>query len=685
VSVLRLGTCHPWSAVHLARLSRYFVAVAVGLGATMAFFLIVYPLHGNQVPVGFDTPVYVWWSRFAAVTGLSASALPSRPLIIGVISTLSEVTGIPTAWLISAIGPVLCVATSLTMASLVRRSFGGGRLRFIVTFVLVAIFSTNLVIGYFSTLAFAALFLAGLTCVVDGLIEKRKWTAISGGVLMGTAGLAHPIFLGVGLVWVAGGLLGIALGGDLSAGARRLRMSGSSVMIAIGVALALSFVGLAVTGGLRPGAPTSADRLLREVGLGELLVTAFRRRLIVVLPPFLVVSAVAAILVAATGEWRTSWREPRIRLDPRRDQGVRFLWGMFAFWAAATMVAAILLLLRVDLPAQRLVMFALFAPAIAAVPLSRELRRHRDRLVVAENRAVRDKAAARILLYAVGVSALAINYWIPWWQQDPQISVDAALDVKASAELLATLPRDTPVILVTEQRDPAVLMDQMNSLRAAVPAARATDVHTFIGTPSAFPDTMPPGTGAADQDRIAVYLSRRAVSLTGPSLVMILEGFDPDAYRAALRDGAWIERSDGVLTLGPGSMPVDALRSAGLKAAALSEPGPSPMSPWVPMWAGAVTLAIIVAVGFVWANVVDPASDGLTRLGLAPAVGIAVLGLAAIVVDSLGLKLSGTGSVLAATLAVALGIVGTVVVRSTGRRRGRDPDLSGTGVDVPSR
>jgi hypothetical protein len=103
------------------------------------------------------------------------------------------------------------------------------------------------------------------------------------------------------------------------------------------------------------------------------------------------------------------------------------------------------------------------------------------------------------------------------------------------------------------------------------------------------------------------------------------------------------------------------------------------------MWAGAVTLAILVAVGLVWANVVDPVSDGLTRLGLAPAVGIAVLGLAAIVVDSSGLKLSGTGSVLAVTLAVALGIVGTVVVRSTGGRRGRDPDPSGTGVDVPSR
>ena len=109
------------------------------------------------------------------------------------------------------------------------------------------------------------------------------------------------------------------------------------------------------------------------------------------------------------------------------------------------------------------------------------------------------------------------------------------------------------------------------------------------------------------------------------------------------------------------------------------------MSAWLPMWAGAVTLAILLAVGFVWANVVDPASDGLTRLGLAPAIGIAVIGLAAIVVDSSGLKLSGNGSVLAATLAVALGIGGTVVVRSTGRRRGRDQDPSGRRVDVPSR
>jgi hypothetical protein len=85
--------------------SRWMPWVLLGwaVSAVLLFHVAVYPLNRWRVPIGSDTPAYVWWARYAGVTGLNAPEVAARPLIIGAIATLSEVTKMRTARLISAL------------------------------------------------------------------------------------------------------------------------------------------------------------------------------------------------------------------------------------------------------------------------------------------------------------------------------------------------------------------------------------------------------------------------------------------------------------------------------------------------------------------------------------------------------------------------------------------------------
>jgi len=310
-----------------------------------------------------------------------------------------------------------------------------------------------------------------------------------------------------------------------------------------------------------------------------------------------------------------------------------------------------------------MVVFGLFVPAIAAISLSRLVRQHRDQFVQ-DQRAVRRRAAASIAFYGLGVAALVLAYWVPWWQFPPQISAEAATQVRTAATLLADRPAGTPLILVTEQREATVFMNQMNFLRATVPSARAKDVHTFVGTPSGFLEMEPLLSGSVEEDRVAVYLARETEPFLRRSpLVVILEAFDPIAYRAARGNSNWSEQSNGVLVLGSGPLPGDGEIRPIDGRPGLRDGGPPPMSAWLPVWAGAVTLAILIAVGLVWTKAILPRSDQLVQLGLAPAVGFAALGLAAIVVDASGSRLSEGGGVVAAMLALGLGATAVVIQR----------------------
>ena len=251
---------------------------------------------------------------------------------------------------------------------------------------------------------------------------------------------------------------------------------------------------------------TSADGLLHATGVGNLLVTVDRRRLINLLPPLLVISAAAAFLLAAAigpvGRSRAS-----VAFEPTWDPWGRFVAGVLTVWASVTVVGVALLLMRFAVPAQRLMIFALFAPAIAALALSRLLREYGHDIIDPGSNRTRLRAKVGILFCVVGVLALAVNYWVP--APLSAVSAAAASDVRASARLLAGQPPGTPLILVTDEHNPQYVMDRVNYLRSVVPARRAADVYAFIGSPAGFIAGTPSLGGTDDQDAAAQYLSTR--------------------------------------------------------------------------------------------------------------------------------------------------------------------------------
>ena len=93
--------------------------IVLGAGI-LAFYVVVYPLHGYRVSIGSDTPVYVWWARLAGAVGMGTLQTGSRPAITGLLATLSTVTGQQAAGVAGALPAVLAAALALAAAAFAR-------------------------------------------------------------------------------------------------------------------------------------------------------------------------------------------------------------------------------------------------------------------------------------------------------------------------------------------------------------------------------------------------------------------------------------------------------------------------------------------------------------------------------------------------------------------------------------
>src|SRR4029453_14045721 len=115
--------------------------------------------------------------------------------------------------------------------------------------------------------------------------------------------------------------------------------------------------------------------------------------------------------------------------------------------------------------------------------------------------------------------------------------------------------------------------------------------------------------------------------------------------------------SPGVVALPKftGGIPVGPPRAPPIPPAYTSV-GAGPLSPWLPVWLGPLLMVALGGVGWPWVVATLPGANPRIRAGLAPAVGIAVLSLYAIVVDAVGLRLDGWGAVVAIMAALGTGL-----------------------------
>jgi hypothetical protein len=327
----------------------------------LGFYVAVYPLHGYRVAVGSDTPVYVWWSRYAGTAGLGGLGTGPRAGLVGPLAALSTVLHIPEADLGAVLGPVLAVALALAAGALAEAAVGRSTARLVLTTLLSGMFLVVLAPGFYSTLAFGAAFVAGLATLTIGLEGRNRWPAAAAAACFAAAGLSHVLFMTLAAAVLGGGLLAViptsrravAAGTarrDSPAGRVVAASLGGAALVATGLGLEGSLAQVVTAGSDTP--VTARDTVLRRTGLSSLVRASYRRKL---LHDF---SWYRTLVVLGTAFVPFAWTAPRrALLHSQTDRGGTRRWfflGAVGAWLGVTLVGIVALAAGLPAPGQRL-------------------------------------------------------------------------------------------------------------------------------------------------------------------------------------------------------------------------------------------------------------------------------------------------------------------------------------------
>jgi hypothetical protein len=642
--------------------------LSIGL---VLFYAVLFPIEGIRVPAWSDAQTYIWWARRAGALGLSAFGTGTRPATVGLVATLSTLVHVPAEAVVEVIGIVLAAALGLAAAALSESLFGPHRGRLVLVAVLTGTFVSQLATSFFATLAFAAVFVAGMAYLSEGLGTRRRTLFAVAGVLFGIAALAHPVFGGLEGVLVIGGLVVLAVwppGRSVDDGHEPKHGARAWVGWALTGALAVGVFGLGLLvarSGSGPPIDVSADAVLRRLGLNSLYRKTYRDTLLAYLPVFLPTLAAAGVALALIP--RRRWASTAARR--------RMFGGIAALWGALTLVAIPVLLLGLRVPAQRLVALCLPLPVVIAAGIVSDSG--------SERRRGRPAVVAGWVAVIGAVAFLVPRYWVAWEAQKPN-SPEAVAVSRTLGSVMARQGGGVPLILVAnDTRDlPSFfhVTRLANYLRDAVPPARVPHVHVFLGTPQDLMAGRPTLTGKPARDRMALdYWNRiRAYDRHGGRLAVVVEAFDPVAYREVLAmPRNWVIGPGVVAVPGfLGGVPTGNPRAPPIPTAYTSV-GAGPLSPWLPMWLGPLLVLALGAIGWPWVAGTLRGASPRIRAGLAPAVGIATLSLAVIAADALGLRLDGSGAYVAFVVAAGGGLL---LLVGLGRHR---PGPASADRDVP--
>jgi hypothetical protein len=316
-----------------------------------------------------------------------------------------------------------------------------------------------------------------------------------------------------------------------------------------------------------------------------------------------------------------------------RGERRRFLWGVSFGWVLIAAAGVALLLVGTALPGQRLLATCLALPLLAGVGLTRLWH---------------GPAAGRRWIAAVGALLFLALAWSRWLGERPPVSDRVVVDARQVAVAVAGEPAGTPVVVVMDDRGAAPTLRTIadaNQVRAALAPEGPVDVWVFLGTTNDYLAGRPTITGRAEHDASSRQTMAAIRRLGTPPVAVVVRAFDPTAFvRALALPGSTRVQPDVVVL--PGSR-----NPAPATPARLDTVGGGPQSPWLPVWAGALLLAIAGLAGWPIASLVLEAEPVRARAALAPAGGFAALSLASVLVDGVGLHLSAAGGWVALALA----------------------------------
>ncbi|MEX0755553.1 MAG: hypothetical protein WD556_10645 [Actinomycetota bacterium] len=616
---------HPSRRIDLATLA----ALAVGL---LVFLLAPFVANGFSFPLGPDAPVYLWWTRIAGFEGISAAG--ERPGVPALLLELAGSTGLPLTAVVAGLEVAAGTAIGVCAATLVRVRIRS-RLTWALAGALTGVFTVHLVAGYLANLIFTIGFLTAAVCLA-ARTRRGAWAAAG---VLGATGLAHPYFFLVGaVVLVVTAFLAwrdvrrapadrdtATDDGDHDPGEPRriaTALLGAGALVGIGMLSTL-------WGPRPPDVETSRDGFLRRAGLGAELASAYRERFV--------------------DRWAryVQWASlPLAVLGVGRVRG--FVARFLLAWSAVTVAGVLFALATGWFPPDRFVTFGFAIPILAALGAVRlpSLFRGRWRTV--------GYAAATGLTVAMVLGAS-----FAWFRNEPYITEEEVRAVETAGRSLDAV--DGPTILVYPVEDPTadaptfLLARSWNVVLASLPPDRIRD---------AVP-TTPGGRGregAAVNEVIGELIEQRIDRVVGPNataedlqrrpqFTILLEPFlDTTAAQLIPQPGG----EDGVAVIGgphvtPTSAPRDPLARTSPAGIAL----------------GAVAvLAVLVVTGFGWAA--TALRSTFVRIATAPAFGAAALIAGGLVVDRIGIRLTG-----GVPLAVALLVGGGGYIAFLLQRRAR--------------
>jgi hypothetical protein len=592
------------------------------------WFAGLFALRGFRYPVGPDGPVYLWWTRLAAVDGLSRVERPGAIALLGVLRWTG--VGLPAA--VAGVECALGVGVGLASAALARAG-GASRSGWVLAGALAGTFASHLVAGYVSNLVFAALFVAAIV-VLDGA-SRRAVTAAA--LLLGAGGLTHPPFFLVGVVvlLLAGAL---AFRSDRAETWRAVVASaGGGAILALGQLWLLA--GPAV---LR--ADTSQDAFLRRAGLTADLAHAYRDRLIHRWTRYV---QWISVPLAAAGAYRPS------------DWIRRALWS----WVAVTVAGVAIGAATGRLPPDRFITFGYAIPVLAAFGILALVERWRARRVLA-------LAAAGAV-----VAAMLAGAGLAWLREKPYLGTQAVDDVALASRFAARTPPGTPWIFPVDSpstRISFLATRLQNVIRTAVPPERIGDVYVVAPPP-------PPGLSETDRREWSalarLYAADAASAARRATTVVVVRVAAFDARGAGRRPVCSTGRpADGSSDVCAALDAPSASIGEGVSVSAAV--GTSPVSPLdttldsstaLVVGAAPLVLAALWVAGLGWAVLVT--RDRIEAAALAPAFGAAAVLLAAVLADRSGIGLSGAPHGLLVLALAGLSGYGLLAVE---RRRRRD-------------
>jgi hypothetical protein len=663
-------THHPQQAIRprLRRDLSAFVVVCAAGGVLLAFFLGVYKANQYRMPIGYDTPRYLFQSTLVADLGVAhvphllpppKKSLATRTGFPVLVLTLSSLLSTSTFKAGAMLPPVSAAALALAAGALV--SWGLRRTAWELGAVALIVGTSAVMVRlmvpetYTDNLMAASVLVAALVPTVSAIRDGPG--LICATALLALGGVIHPQFFAL-----FAGILGLVALLYVPASWRAWRRGDVELLHTPAGRLALIIVGAGAIAAIVFFAsvrswPVGARQTRTDL-IGKLRSDLPLYRFPLTVP----VAVLGVAVLGALGLRRADAANvPGLPSGPAVRFAARFLLALAVVWGLVTLLGVIDFYRGSTTAAHRLLSFLLPFPLMMAVGI----------LALGRVLAVRIRWSVGVAIVIAATGAIAFLGYRDFYVNIPAQRGIEFMDTgkikdaaTAQAYLERSVPADRPVVFVIDDRGPNPLSwvpEMAYMIRTVLPTERILNTYIYVGDPENYlagKPTLRP-TPRQYNGNLPRYWPTIQRLLPRHPVALLLASYN-DAYQpfVAAHPGSVIAPQVALLA---GPRPWEPIADVSFPT------GPRGVVPTGLLALG--TFLILGLVGCSWAWAALPRSvRPFEVLALCPAIGIGTLVVGGNLVDAAGLRLEGVVGALTPLLVAAVGFVAAWMIRRRPRR-----------------